>query len=142
MHAMEPPTVSRDAVPDPRPSVARFAAVPVGGLARWQENLAKEMLAAHLGRKLPVAQVAEACQLSRGHFSKAFKRSTGQSPHRWLVGLRVARAQALLMESARPVSEIAQACGFADQSHLTRVFTELTGMAPATWRRAHQLRRP
>jgi AraC-like DNA-binding protein len=56
-------------------------------------------------------------------------------PHRWLMNLRVQRAKESLHNREMSVAEIALCCGFADQSHLTRVFTAQTGVGPGAWRR-------
>lgn len=105
------------------------------GLAPWQERRAKELLSEQLKRDVSLAEVAGVCKLSRGHFSKAFKETTGQSPHAWRMGQRVGAAQRMLLESTASLAEIALACGFADQSHLTRVFGNRVGTSPAQWRR-------
>ena len=114
---------------------ARSRRATVAGLAPWQERRAKELLAGNLARHVSLAEVAAECGLSRGHFSRAFKATTGQSPHAWLIGRRVEAAQHMLQASSASLSEIAIACGFADQSHLTRVFGARTGSSPAQWRR-------
>ena len=106
-----------------------------GGLAPWQERRAKEMIAADLTGTIPLASVAQACDLSLGHFSRAFRKSTGLAPHTWLLQARVVRAMALLRSSDSDLTEIALACGFADQSHFTRVFAQRTGSSPGIWRR-------
>ena len=108
------------------------------GLAPWQERRAKELLAANLARSVPLSEVAAECGLSRGHFSKAFKATTGRSPHAWLVERRIEAVRGMLLDSTASLSEIAIACGFADQSHLTRVFGARTGSSPALWRRQHR----
>jgi AraC family transcriptional regulator len=105
------------------------------GLAPWQERRAKAFLLAHLAGDVSLAEVASECALSRGHFSKAFKQTTGQTPHAWLVSQRVEEARRLLARPELPIAEIAAACGFADQSHLTRVFSAQMGTSPARWRR-------
>jgi AraC family transcriptional regulator len=104
-----------------------------GGLAPWQVHAAKQMLA----ERLSCTEVAAACNLSRGHFSKAFKQSTGQSPYAWLTAQRIERACGLLLAGDIPVVEIAAECGFADQSHFTRTFARHVGAPPVHWRRAH-----
>jgi transcriptional regulator GlxA family with amidase domain len=109
-----------------------------GGLARWQERRARELLIAQVGGRVSVQEIAAACGLSRGHFSTAFKRSMGQTPHRWLMSVRVEKAKSLLLQSPLSISEIATDCGFADQSHLTRVFTAEVGAAPGGWRRRNR----
>lgn len=105
------------------------------GLAPWQERRAKELLAGNLARGVSLVEVAAECQLSRSHFSKAFKATTGQSPHAWLIDRRIEAARDMLLASKASLPDIAIACGFADQSHLTRVFGARTGSAPAQWRR-------
>ena len=104
------------------------------GLAPWQERRAKELLLERLGCGVSVDEVAAACGLSRSHFGKAFKQTTGRTPHAWLTERRIETAQQMLC-STLPLSQIADACGFADQSHLTRVFGARTGRSPAQWRR-------
>ena len=106
-----------------------------GGLAPWQERRSKEILAADLSGATPLAEVAAACGLSASHFSRAFRKSTGHPPHAWLMQARVERAMTLLRQREQPLSEIALACGFVDQSHLSRVFVQRVGMAPGAWRK-------
>ena len=106
-----------------------------GGLAPWQERRAKEMLVADLVGATPLAEIADACGLSSGHFARAFCRSTGLAPHAWLLKARVERAMTLLRQPGPSLSEVALACGFADHSHFSRVFTQQTGQSPRDWRR-------
>jgi AraC family transcriptional regulator len=106
-----------------------------GGLAPWQQRRARELIDARLDGGLPLAELAWACRLSVRHFARAFRQSTGQSPHRWLTARRLERARRLLEGSSRSLSEIAGACGFASQSHFTRVFTRRVGRSPGAWRR-------
>ncbi len=108
-----------------------------GGLLPSQLRQALDLLVVRPGHPVTIAQVAEACGLSRGHFSEAFKRSVGQTPHRWLMARRIALAQELLGQPGVSISEVALACGYADQSHLTRDFRLALGMAPGAWQRGH-----
>jgi transcriptional regulator GlxA family with amidase domain len=85
---------------------------------------------------ISLVELANECRLSRSHFARAFKKTTGQSPHVWLMQRRVQNAKRLLTESESAISDIALACGFSDQSHLTKVFSKLTGAPPGAWRRA------
>lgn len=105
------------------------------GLAQWQLDLAMRLLLSDLCAGFPVMALATLCGLSRSHFTRAFKASTGLPPHRWLMHFRIQRAQDMLERSTESIVAIALACGFADQSHLTRVFHALTGTSPAAWRR-------
>jgi AraC-like DNA-binding protein len=105
------------------------------GLAAWQERRAKEFMLDDLAADLSMAEVASRCGLSPGHFARAFRASTGLPPHRWRLQRRVAKARDLLRSSTDPLVEIALKCGFADQSHFTKTFTRLVGLAPGAWRR-------
>ncbi len=109
-----------------------------GGLAPWQEKCAREYLRAFLDSDVDLQPLAAECGLSPGHFAKAFKRSVGMPPHRWLLKLRVEHACHLLLHSNERLEAIALACGFADQSHLSRVFSKALGVSPGAWRRAHR----
>jgi AraC-like DNA-binding protein len=82
-----------------------------------------------------LAELARACGLSRGHFTRAFKITTGLSPHQWLLRHRIEKARDMLVRTELPLAQIALRCGFADQSHLTRVFGMAVGDSPAAWRR-------
>nr|WP_315592433.1 AraC family transcriptional regulator [uncultured Cupriavidus sp.] len=96
---------------------------------------AKDLLSARMDGDLSIAEVADACQLSRSHFTRAFRDTTGQTPYQWLMAQRLERARALLRDTALPLAEVAIACGFSDQSHFTRTFARVMGMAPGVWRR-------
>lgn len=105
-----------------------------GTLAPWQEKLATEFLVASFNTAFSVGDLAARCQLSRSYFNKAFKESFGCTPSKWLTGYRVARVKERLSQDVS-LAEIAISCGFADQSHMTRVFTSHTGETPARFRR-------
>lgn len=116
------------------------AAAPVsrGGLAPWQVRCATELMMSRLADDVTLAEVAAACDLSPNYFARAFKQSVGAPPHRWLLLQRVQRARSLLRNADRSLGEIAAACGFADQSHFTRVFTGIVGISPGAWRKQVQ----
>jgi AraC-like DNA-binding protein len=118
------------------PAARDEGATPRGGLATWQERRAIAFMDERLDQSFPVSAVAEACGLSVNHFSRAFRRSMGKPPHRWLLDRRIERARELLRDTTLSLADIALACGFAEQSHFTRVFTRTVGMPPGAWRRA------
>ena len=126
--------------------------------ARWQERRSKEILSANLDGSVPLKDVARECRLtararpapvatpaacrhrferqSVSHFSRAFRRTMGVAPHNWLLGRRIEVAKEKLRDRRLSLSDVALVCGFADQSHLTRVFTGMVGVSPGAWRRA------
>jgi AraC family transcriptional regulator len=112
---------------------------PCASLTPVQLRLAQELIASQLGNELSVERIAQECSLSRSHFSRAFKQATGVAPHTWLLHMRVERAKGMLLEQpVIPMARIAQECGFADQPHLTRVFSRLVGQTPSVWRSRQQ----
>jgi AraC-like DNA-binding protein len=110
----------------------------IGTLSRWQERRAQELLAANLAGRITLADLAKACELSIRQFTRAFRGSTGMSPHAWLLSLRIEKAKRLLASSRRMLADVALECGFADQSHFTRAFQRIVGVTPGAWRRLHR----
>ncbi|APO70577.1 AraC family transcriptional regulator protein (plasmid) [Rhizobium gallicum] len=104
-------------------------------LSRSHEHLAKSLLLENLDGNISISEVAKVCNLSRGYFIRAFRETTGMTPYQWLLSERVNRARELLRASNAPLAEVAIACGFADQSHFTRVFSSIAGLTPGNWRR-------
>ena len=108
-----------------------------GGLAAWQLRVAWDIFDRHLDSSVSLDDLARECRLSVNHFSRAFRRSTGLAPHRWLMRRRVEAAKDLMLAEPMPLAQVAVACGFADQSHFTRTFASLIGLTPARWRINH-----
>lgn len=115
------------------PSPSRTAS---GGLAPWQLRRVKDLMAAHLADDVSLSDLAKECALSPGYFARAFRSSLGLPPHQWLLERRIELSKRLLLGSAQSLSDIAEACGFADQSHLTKVFSRQMGTTPGAWKRA------
>jgi AraC-like DNA-binding protein len=108
------------------------------GLSRGQERRAKALLCEDLAGNLPLTVVAQECGMSQWQFSRAFRKTVGVPPHRWVIQQRIALAKTLLREGHQPLAEIAISCGFSSQSHFTRFFSASLGMSPGSWRRAVQ----
>jgi len=107
-----------------------------GGLTAWQARWAVEYIENHLGLKMEVRDMAGLVALSPSHFSRAFKQSLGSSPMAYVAARRVERAKLMMTSTRERLTQIALACGFADQSHFTRSFRRVVGVSPALWRRA------
>ncbi len=106
-----------------------------GGLAPTILHRACEYMASRLTEDVSLSELAAIANLSPAHFSSAFKRSMGVSPHAWFRRQRVDRAKALLLNGNLNLSAIAQSVGFANQSAFGAAFKRETGWTPAAWRR-------
>lgn len=108
-----------------------------GGLAGWQLRRVTEFMAAHLADDVGGADVARLTGLSRAQFFRAFRQSTGKTPGRYILELRMQRARLLLATSALPIEKIAREVGFATADSFGRAFRAQNGAAPGVWRRRH-----
>jgi AraC family transcriptional regulator len=106
-----------------------------GGLATWQAKRTIDYIEANLGSKMALEQIANVVDLSKSHFSRAFKQSLGSSPMVYVAVRRVERAKLMMTSTRERLTDIALACGFADQSHMNRYFRRVIGMSPGLWRR-------
>jgi AraC family transcriptional regulator len=107
-----------------------------GGLAPWQKRKVRNHIEDGLEGFLPVEDLAKLVSLSPSHFCRVFKESFGESPHGYITRLRVERARTLMLTTSESLSQIALACGLADQAHLCRCFRRVTGTTPGFWRRS------
>jgi AraC-like DNA-binding protein len=105
-----------------------------GGLPPRALQRVREFIEAHLEENISIQALADIAGLSMCHFARAFKQSEGMTPHDYLVQCRVRRAQELLAGTDLPLSQIAIAVGFADQSHCARRFREHVGLTPSRYR--------
>lgn len=110
------------------------------GLASWQMRRIEEFLEADLGGNPAILDLARQCGLSASYFAEAFKRTTGISPHQWLLKRRIERAKSMLLKTNSTLASIALECGFFDQSHFSRVFARQEGCGPKEWRQRTQSR--
>lgn len=116
----------------------QMQALPVakGGIAPHRLRRVFDCIEAHLGEDISMNDLAAAAELSPLYFARAFRIETGVTPHRHLLERRIERAKKLLSTTNDTVAEIAVACGFCDQSHLSRWFKRLVGTTPSTWQRS------
>jgi AraC family transcriptional regulator len=104
------------------------------GLTFVQERAVRDYVHAHLAERISLQDLASSVALSRFHFARRFRQSTGTSPHEFVLAQRVERAATMLSRTDTPLREVALRCGFADQSHLTRVFKRHMGTTPGRYR--------
>ena len=84
--------------------------------------------------RVAVEDLAKEAGLSASHFSRLFKRTLGQSPHRFVVSYRVEQARKMLSDPDLPLAGVAVRCGFSDQAHFSRLFKQVQGVTPRAYR--------
>jgi AraC-like DNA-binding protein len=109
-----------------------------GGMAPGSLRRIREHIERQISARVSLGELAEIAGLSAGHFSRAFSQSVGMPPHRYLRHRRIEAAAELIRDTDGSLAEIATSVGFADQSHLTRVFVRARGETPAAFRRRHR----
>jgi len=105
-----------------------------GGLSGSQLRRTLEYIDGNLNRALTTDAIAHEAGLSKYHFGKAFKQSTGDTLHNYVLSRRMWRSRDLLVKSDLPLVDIAEAVGFSHQSHFTSVFSTRIGITPAAYR--------
>ena len=88
----------------------------------------------HYQEKLLLSEVAEKVYVSQWHLSKLLNRENGQNFSEILNGIRIKKAEELLKDPALRISDIAEAVGFLEVAHFSRVFKKITGMSPGDYR--------
>jgi AraC family transcriptional regulator len=106
-----------------------------GGLAPKTLLRAIERLGSDSDADVSLAALASDAGLSRFHFCRAFKESTGLSPHAWLRQHRLEQAMNMLRDTDAPVVSVAAELGYASQTAFASAFKKLTGETPSDWRR-------
>ena len=105
---------------------------PLAGREPQSVERARDYLAANAFRRVPLEVLAVISGLSKFHLLRVFKAQTGLTPWQFQTQLRIDLARKLLAAGEAP-GQVAVACGFADQSHLTRRFRQLVGVTPAAY---------
>ena len=105
-----------------------------GGLGSARLRRIKEFVNAKMEDELTLCEMAQSVELSTAHFSRMFRKSTGESPHHFVLRHRVERAKELLRVAEARVLDVAVACGFKTQQHFARVFRRMCGVSPTEYR--------
>jgi AraC family transcriptional regulator len=104
-------------------------------LPSWKMRRLMEFIEANLDGDLSLERMAAEVDISALYLPRAFKSALGQSPHQYVLSRRIERAKDLLRSTSDPVVEIALACGFSSQSHLSNWFVRVVGLSPALYRK-------
>ncbi|WP_261844002.1 AraC family transcriptional regulator [Aliamphritea ceti] len=110
-----------------------------GGLAPHIKRQTIEYMHAHLEQGVRLEELAELANLSSYHFSRMFKQSLGEPPHRYMTELRLQKAEDLVLKSQVSLKDVALQLGFNDQSHFGKKFKLRFGVSPAQARRSVHL---
>lgn len=116
-------------------SQSSLQAPPKRGLADWQVRKVTDYMLAHLDQPIGLDLLADLVGLSRFHFCTAFKLATGATPHKWLVKLRMERAQKLIATTDLPMIQIALAVGYETPSAFSATFRKCAGLTPSEFRK-------
>ena len=141
----------RGCSPVPVPARDRRAALPSGsarldrhevqasarGLSPRALGRALDYIERHIGDTITLADIASAACISRFHFARLFRVSTGRSPMEFVLAKRIALAQEQLARGPQKISATAASLGFFDQSHFTRTFRRMTGYSPREFCHLH-----
>lgn len=106
------------------------------GLSKRQLTQVTEFMHDNLSLCVRLSKLASLTGLSASQFGRAFKVSTGMTPHKWHLAIRIEYAKRMLADREKSLVDIALEAGFSEQSHFTRVFTSANGISPNAWRRS------
>jgi AraC family transcriptional regulator len=106
-----------------------------GGLGSARLRRIKELVHAKMEDDLSLDEMAQSIGLSTAHFARMFRKSTGETPHQFVLRQRVERAKAMLRAPDARVLDVAVACGFKTQQHFAQVFCDVCGVSPTQYRR-------
>jgi AraC family transcriptional regulator len=109
-----------------------------GGLSGSKVQRVTSFIAENYGSEIKLDELAQVAGMSSFHFAREFKRTTGTTPHQYLINFRIERAKALLSENRLPLTEVGLRSGFSHQSHFTRLFRRITGTTPLLYRQRLQ----
>ncbi len=113
----------------------RQARVFVGGLPSLSWRRVRDFVHDNLMGQLSIEQLASITQLSPSHFMRAFKQTTGQSPHQYVISCRLAYARNLIVNTDAPLSQIAKTVGFSSNSHMTAMMQSNWSTSPSALRK-------
>jgi AraC family transcriptional regulator len=112
----------------------RPAQISRGGLGPARLRRIRELVEARLEGDLTLDEMAQSVGLSTAHFARVFRKSTGETPHQFVLRQKLERAKAMLRAPVARVLDVAVACGFKTQQHFAQVFRDVCGISPTGYR--------
>lgn len=110
----------------------------VGGLSGRKLRQVLDFIGDNYSQDLSLGELSVVASMSTFHFAREFKRTTGTTPHQYLIKFRIDRAKEMLAASELPLIDVGLQSGFSHQSHFTRLFRKLTGTTPLNYRMSFQ----
>ena len=105
-----------------------------GGLGSARLRKIKELVQAEMEDDLSLDEMAQSVGLSTAHFGRMFRKSTGATPHQFVLRQKIERAKAMLRAPDARVLDVAVACGFKTQQHFAQVFRDVCRVSPTEYR--------
>ena len=105
-----------------------------GGLSRTKLRQVTEFIHDNLSGSITVTDMANLLEMGPCHFARAFKESTGMSPHQYVLRRRIERALQMLKETRESLAGVAYELGFSSQGHFSTVFRKAVGVSPSEYR--------
>src|SRR5258705_2100965 len=105
-----------------------------GGIGGARLPRITDMVHARLEDELGLDELAQSVGLSTAHFARMFRKTTGETPHQFVLRQRLERAKAMLRAPDARILDVAVACGFKTQQHFAQVFRDLCGISPTGYR--------
>jgi AraC family transcriptional regulator len=106
------------------------------GLSPAQLKKVKDFVEQEIATNFSLIDLASVAGYGPDHFARLFRSAVQQSPHQYVLSRRIERAKVMLRDSSVTIAEVALACGFASQAHLTTAFKQQTGTTPGAFRRS------
>ena len=116
----------------------RSKASPRSALDHQRLRRVLQFIEANLHNNIRLKDLADIANLSQFHFSRGFRKATGQSPHRFVRDCRLDKAKEMLVDGTSTLAEIALVCNFSSQSSFTRAFTQAVGISPNKYRQSRR----
>lgn len=110
----------------------------IGGLSPKTWTVVNDYIQGHLADRLSVAALAQIAGLSPSHFLRAFQKTIGQTPHRYIIGQRLDHAERLISTGELSLAAIAASAGFSSNGHMTATMKRSRGYTPTEFRNETQ----
>lgn len=105
-----------------------------GGLAPYRMKRVAEFIHAHIEKEITLNELARDVGLSPSHFCSLFRKTSGKTPHQFVLHCRIQHAKALLAKPSHSILDVALASGFRTHQHFSRIFRRQVGIPPSTYR--------